>query len=98
MEIVGSRDSIAIGLDQRTPLRSVEVSGPNLAGPAWATFLTRFESAYRAELLAFLSVARGERQSPCTARDALEAMRVAIAATTSRLEHRPVQMAEIATA
>ena len=66
-----------------------------MPGPAWTTFLTRFEPAYRAELLAFLQVVRGETLSPCTARDGLEAMRIGVAASRSRLEHRPVRLAEV---
>lgn len=95
MEIIGSKDAVTVGLDQGTPIRSLEAGAPTIAGPAWTSFLTRFEAAYRAELLAFLRVARGEIASPCTARDALEAMRISVAATTSRLEHRPVLLSEI---
>jgi myo-inositol 2-dehydrogenase/D-chiro-inositol 1-dehydrogenase len=95
MEIVGSRDSVAVGLGARTPLRSLEGDAPSMPGPAWTTFLTRFEDAYRMELLAFLGVARGEAASPCTARDGLEAMRISVAAGRSRMEHRPVRLAEI---
>lgn len=95
MEVIGSKDAVTVGLDQGTPIRSLERGAPSLPGPAWTSFLTRFEEAYRAELLAFLAVVRGEIASPCTARDALEAMRISVAATTSRLEHRPVQLSEI---
>jgi myo-inositol 2-dehydrogenase / D-chiro-inositol 1-dehydrogenase len=95
MEVVGSRDSVAVGLAARTPLRSLEADGVPMPGPAWTTFLTRFETAYRVELLAFLRVARGEAASPCTARDALQAMRISIAAGRSRREHRPVRLEEI---
>jgi myo-inositol 2-dehydrogenase / D-chiro-inositol 1-dehydrogenase len=95
MELVGSKDAVTVGLGANTPLRSLEADAPPMPGPAWTTFLTRFEPAYRAELLAFLRVARGEIPSPCTARDALEAMRICEAASRSRLEHRPVRLAEI---
>ena len=95
MEIVGSKDAVTVGLTDATPLRSLEPGGPSMAGPAWSTFLTRFEPAYRAELLTFLRVARGEIPSPCTARDGLEAMRISVAATRSRLENRPVRLAEV---
>ncbi len=95
MEIVGSRDSIAMGTGPRTPLRSVE---PDAAapGPAYADWEARFEPAYRAELAAFVRLVRGEIASPCLARDALEAMRISIAAGRSRAEHRPVRLDEIA--
>jgi myo-inositol 2-dehydrogenase/D-chiro-inositol 1-dehydrogenase len=66
-----------------------------MPGPPWTSFVSRFEAAYRAELSAFLRVVRGEIQSPCTARDALEAMRVSVAATRSLAEHRPIRLSEI---
>ncbi|HEX5466849.1 MAG TPA: Gfo/Idh/MocA family oxidoreductase [Candidatus Limnocylindrales bacterium] len=94
-EIFGSGDSVAIGLGPRTPLRSLEPGVPPPAGPTWSDFLVRFEDAYRAELAAFLQVARGEIATPCTARDGLAALLVAEAADRSRHEHRPVAIAEI---
>jgi myo-inositol 2-dehydrogenase / D-chiro-inositol 1-dehydrogenase len=96
MEIIGSKDAVTVGLGANTPLRSLDADAPAMPGPAWSTFLTRFEPAYRQELLGFLRVARGEIPSPCTARDGLEAMRISEAATRSRLEHRPVRLDEIA--
>lgn len=95
-ELFGSGDSVSVGLGPRTPLRSVEPGVPPPAGPAWSIFLDRFTEAYRAELRAFLRVARGEEESACTARDGLEAVRVAVAATRSMREHRPVKLSEVA--
>jgi myo-inositol 2-dehydrogenase/D-chiro-inositol 1-dehydrogenase len=95
MEVIGSKDVVCVGLDGRTPMRSLEKDAPMLANPAWDSFLDRFEEAYRLELLAFLRVVRGEIPSPCTARDAMQAMRIAVAATKSRLEHRPVRLDEV---
>jgi myo-inositol 2-dehydrogenase / D-chiro-inositol 1-dehydrogenase len=95
MEIIGSKDAIAVGLTPRTPLRSIDADGLAMPGPAWTSFLTRFEAAYRAELLAFVRVARGEIESPCTARDALEAMRICVAATCSLTERKPVRLRDI---
>jgi len=95
-EIFGSRDSVTVGLGPQTPLRSLEPGVPPPAGPAWQSFLVRFEDAYRAELAEFLRVARGEGPSPCTGRDGIEALRIAEAATRSLHEHRPVRVAEIA--
>src|SRR5918997_4442348 len=53
-EIFGSGDSVAIGLDGRTPLRSVEPGAPPTAEKAYPNFRVRFEDAYRAELGHFL--------------------------------------------
>jgi len=94
-EIFGSRDSVAVGLGPHTPLRSVEPGVPPPAGPAWSSFLVRFEAAYAAELAAFAAVARGEASSPCSARDGVEALRVAEAATTALAQHRVVRLEEI---
>ena len=95
MEIVGSRDAVTVGLGARTPLRSLEPDAPVLAGPAWESFFSRFESAYRDELTTFLGVARGDLSSPCNARDALQAMRIAVAAGRSRDEHRPIRLVDL---
>ncbi|MCY7419071.1 MAG: Gfo/Idh/MocA family oxidoreductase [Chloroflexi bacterium] len=94
-ELFGSRDSISVGLGPRTPMRSVEPGVPPPSGPAWPNFQERFHDAYRAELIGFLAVARGETPSPCTARDGVESLRVAEAATRSLREHRPVALSEI---
>jgi myo-inositol 2-dehydrogenase / D-chiro-inositol 1-dehydrogenase len=95
-EVFGSKDSIAIGVDRRTPLRSVEPGMPPQEKPAYPNFQERFIDAYRAEMEHFLSVVRGEAENPCTARDALEALRIAMAADRSLAENRPVSISEIA--
>ncbi|MDP9265615.1 MAG: Gfo/Idh/MocA family oxidoreductase [Chloroflexota bacterium] len=95
VEIYGSRDSIAIGLDPRSPIHSVEADATPLAGPAYPSFFVRFGDAYRAELEHFLRFARGEAENPCTARDGLEALRIAEAAERSRREARSVRLSEI---
>jgi myo-inositol 2-dehydrogenase/D-chiro-inositol 1-dehydrogenase len=94
-ELFGSGDSVSVGLGPRMPLRSVEPGVPPPQGPAWSAFPDRFADAYREELRAFMRVARGEEESACTARDGLEAVRVAVAATRSMREHRPVKVAEV---
>ncbi len=95
MELMGSGDAVVVGLGPRTPLHSLEPGAEPPSKPGWTSFLDRFEEAYRQEVVAFLRVARGELPSPCTARDGLEAMRIAVAATTSRREHRPVRIDEV---
>ena len=94
-ELFGSKDSIAVGLGPRTPIRSVEPGVPLPAGPAWSDFLDRFKPAYRAEFSEFIGVARGEVPSPCAAQDGVAALRIAEAATRSLHEHRPVRLEEI---
>ena len=91
LEAFGTGDSIAVGVDPRTPLRSVEPGVPPPAGPGYASFLERFEAAYRAELAAFVA---GD-ETACGLRDARAALLVALAADRSRAERRPVAVAEI---
>jgi myo-inositol 2-dehydrogenase / D-chiro-inositol 1-dehydrogenase len=95
LELHGSADSIAAGLDDRLPLRSAE---PGVTFPAAAPhsfFMDRFGDAFRAELAAFTEVVAGVAPSPCPVDDALEATWVAEACTLSLREHRPVGMTEI---
>jgi myo-inositol 2-dehydrogenase/D-chiro-inositol 1-dehydrogenase len=94
-EIFGSGDSVAVGLDERTPLRSVEPGVPFSEDGRYPNFQVRFEQAYRAELEHFLRLARGEAENPCTGREALEALRVALAADLSLAQRRPVSLSEV---
>jgi myo-inositol 2-dehydrogenase/D-chiro-inositol 1-dehydrogenase len=95
MELHGFRDSIAVGLEDKLPLRSVEPGTAFPAGTPHDFFMDRFAAAYRAELTAFTEVVAGTRTSPCTVADALEAGWIAEACTRSLHEHRPVTVAEI---
>lgn len=96
MEVFGLRDSVAVGVDHRTPLRSLEPGTVEPADRGYADFLDRFQAAYRAELEAFLSAVKNGSESPCTVEDARRALVVALAAERSRKERRPVRVEEIA--
>jgi myo-inositol 2-dehydrogenase/D-chiro-inositol 1-dehydrogenase len=98
MELHGFTDSIAVGLEDKLPLRSVEPGVTFPAGTPHDFFMDRFTAAYRAELTAFTEVVAGTRPSPCTIEDALEAGWIAEACTLSLQEHRPVTIAEVRTA
>ncbi|MGC2999200.1 Gfo/Idh/MocA family protein [Streptomyces sp. G35A] len=95
MEIHGFEDSIAVGLEDKLPLRSVEPGATFPAGTPHDFFMDRFAAAYRAELSAFTEVVAGTRPSPCTIADALEAGWIAEACTLSLHEHRPVTVEEV---
>jgi myo-inositol 2-dehydrogenase/D-chiro-inositol 1-dehydrogenase len=97
MELHGSKDSIAVGLEDRLPLRSVEPGASFPSGKPHHFFMDRFLPAYRAELQAFTEVVAGSRPSPCTVADALEAGWIAEACTMSLHQHRPVRMEEVRT-
>jgi myo-inositol 2-dehydrogenase/D-chiro-inositol 1-dehydrogenase len=96
-EIVTDREALTMGLSTRTPERHLDwaIDG---GGAAWASYLDRFEPAYRAELVAFLAAARGESEPATTGRDGVEALRIAIAATRSFVERRTVRLDEVAAA
>jgi myo-inositol 2-dehydrogenase/D-chiro-inositol 1-dehydrogenase len=99
LELHGVSDSIAVGLEDRLPLRSVEPGVTFPAGPPHDFFMDRFADAYRAELAAFAELATGVRaESPCTVADAVEAGWIAEACTLSLHEHRPIRMSEVRTA
>jgi myo-inositol 2-dehydrogenase/D-chiro-inositol 1-dehydrogenase len=95
MEVHGSDDSIAAGLDEGLPLRSAEPGVTFPGGKPYTFFMDRFADAFRASLGAFIEVAAGARPSPCTIEDALETGWVAEAATLSLAEHRPVRVDEV---
>jgi myo-inositol 2-dehydrogenase/D-chiro-inositol 1-dehydrogenase len=96
LELFGSRDSIAVGMDARMPLRSVEPGMPGAPPRPYTGFLDRFDPAYRAELDAFIGVAGGRRENPCPVAEIEHALLVALACDRSRLEHRPVTIDEVA--
>ena len=95
LELHGTADSAAAGLDDGLPLRSLEPGVTFPAGPPHGFFMDRLATAFRAELAAFAEVVAGSRPSPCTVQDALEVAFVAEAAALSLREHRPVEIAEV---
>ena len=95
VEIHAAKDTLAIGVDPRTPWRSVEADAPALAGPPYPSFFVRFADAYKAELAHFLRFANGQADNACTAADALEALRIAEAASRSWSERRTVKVSDI---
>ncbi len=92
IELVSDAAAITGGLSVRTPTGHADWSAPT---DPWRGYLDRFEAAYRAELGAFLACCRGVRPPTSSARDGMEAMRVAVAATRSHVEGRKVSLDEI---
>jgi len=95
LEVHGSADSVAAGLEDRWPIRSTEPGVSFPAGTPHTFFMDRFAAAFRAELAAFTDLVAGVIPSPCTVADAVEASWIAEAATRSLLEHRPVTLEEV---
>ena len=105
-EAFGSLDSMAAGLNPRTPLHAADdADGQRLLGAylsdgasgaeTYRGFMDRFRDAFTAETSAFVDVVRGERANPCTPQDARAALAAAIACEVSAREGRVVEMAEI---
>jgi myo-inositol 2-dehydrogenase/D-chiro-inositol 1-dehydrogenase len=96
LEAFGTKDSIAVGLDTRTPLRSVERGVTASPGAGYRDFMDRFEPAYRTELERFVATVRNGGSTACSLDEARAAMQIAIAADRSRAGRRPVAIDEIA--
>jgi len=93
LEVFGTGDSIAVGQDARTPIRSPEPGTPGPPPTAYRDFWDRFGPAYRKELAAFVRTVRTGSPSPCSLAEARAALAVALAAERSRAERRPVSIA-----
>lgn len=95
MEVFGTKDSIAVGLDRRTPLRSVEAGAPQPADP-YTEWIPRFGRTYAREMDAFLDMVENAGPNECTVEDARAALVIAEACTVSAREGRIVTLAEVA--
>jgi myo-inositol 2-dehydrogenase/D-chiro-inositol 1-dehydrogenase len=95
MEVIGSDGTLGVGFDRSLAVTSAEDGVDFPLGPRHWSFMERFLPAYRAELSAFVQVAAGQRPSPCTVEDGLQAFRVAEACERSRHENRPVTLDEV---
>jgi myo-inositol 2-dehydrogenase / D-chiro-inositol 1-dehydrogenase len=95
-EILGSGDSIAVGIDGRTPLHSVQPGAPPPPADPYRGFLDRFRDAFIAETAAFVDLALGRGSNPCPPEEALSALRVAVACDRSWRERRVVGVEEAA--
>ncbi len=95
MEISGTSGNATAALEPRAPLVGVE---PGVTFPdddPWADFIARFTTSYEAELRAFVDMVRGVSESPCPIDQGWEALIIALAATRSCREGRPVRVDEI---
>ncbi|MDO5676152.1 MAG: Gfo/Idh/MocA family oxidoreductase [Propionibacteriaceae bacterium] len=95
LDLMGSRGSANVGLDNKVPLRSVEGGVAFPPDAPWVDFIERFKPCYERELDHFLRNPVQGLPSACTAEDALEALRIALACKRSREEQRPVHLSEI---
>jgi myo-inositol 2-dehydrogenase / D-chiro-inositol 1-dehydrogenase len=91
-ELVGSRDHVAVGWSERTPVRSVERDSKAIGSERWSSWRTRFEEAYRSEVRGFLEAVGGAADPGAGVRDAVEAHRIAEAARKSLEQGSPVML------
>jgi myo-inositol 2-dehydrogenase/D-chiro-inositol 1-dehydrogenase len=94
IEVLGSLDSLAVGLDPRTPLTSLEPDGPRVAPDAYPGFPERFHRAYVNEMAVFVDVVAGHAENPSPVRDSVVSLRLADACEASRRSGAPVRLDE----
>jgi myo-inositol 2-dehydrogenase / D-chiro-inositol 1-dehydrogenase len=95
LEVLGSAQSISVGLDEHLPLRSAEPGVPFPHGTPYPAFIQRFQTAYVAELTNLAAIVVGDAQPSCTVADAHEAFLIAEACELSRAEHRAARVDEV---
>lgn len=91
LEVFTSRDSLATGVDARTPLRSLENDGPSPEQP-WESFTDRYHDAYVRETEVFLDVIAGRVANPSPPRESLVSLRLALACEESARSGGPVSL------
>ncbi|MFC5288505.1 Gfo/Idh/MocA family oxidoreductase [Actinokineospora guangxiensis] len=92
IEVHGSRDSLAVGLNPLTPLTSLDPGGATAGPDAYPGFPERFHAAYLNEMRVFLDVITGAAQNPSPVRDSLISLRLALACDRSRRSGAPVEL------
>lgn len=95
-ELLGSGDSIAVGVDGRTPVHSVQPDAPPPPADPYRGFLDRFQQAFIDETAAFVDLVLGRGANHCPPEEGLSALRVAAACECSWRERRSVVLAEAA--
>jgi myo-inositol 2-dehydrogenase/D-chiro-inositol 1-dehydrogenase len=92
-EVAGEHGKFVVQAEAKTPLYHFRKGG--WERDYYYFFMDRFGAAFRAELAAFFeALSRGEKLTPGIT-DALESLRIGVAATRSLKEGRPVKVAEV---
>lgn len=92
-EVAGSAGKVVVEATQKTPMTFWRRFG--YEADHFESFPDRFATAYRLELEAFFDALRAGRAPSPGPEDALETQRLAMAATRSWREGRPVRVAEV---
>ena len=98
LEVFGTRDSIAVGVDARTPLRSRRAGRRERRPTGYRDFVDRFEAAYRGELDAFVTAVRRRRPERLHAGRGARRARRGACRRPLEGERRPVSIEEVASA
>ncbi len=92
-EIAGSRSKVVIEAGRKTPIQTF--TNFSVQNDVFELFPDRFEQAYRLQLEAFFeALLKGKKPSPGP-QDALETLRLSLAARQSWREGRPVNVKEV---
>lgn len=94
LEAFGSADSVAAGLNVRTPLRTLE-GELGFSDDPYRGFVDRFRGAFLTETKAFVSFALGDIDNPCPPHSAIESLRIAIACEQSINARAVVRVSEV---
>ena len=92
-EILGTEGTLQLGYIRETPIQVMkenQISHDTVPG-----FYERFEKAYIDQLANFVENVLHDREPSITVEDGLEALKIALAATQSLHENRPVELSEI---
>jgi scyllo-inositol 2-dehydrogenase (NAD+) len=89
-EIWGTKGSLQIGYFRQTPLLVMTKAG--ISHDVVPYFMERFEGAYLAQVESFIDAILNGREPAVSGSDAVEAIRLSLAATLSCREHRVVEM------
>ena len=93
-EVFGSAGAIHADNELPTRVTTTTHTGSRLDRPLWF-FLERYAEAYRREARSFIDALAGNAPVPVTGQDGIAALVIALAATRSLREQRPVRIAEI---
>ncbi len=93
-EVFGSKGSVTSDNDLPTMVTVTSGEGSRTDRPLWF-FLERYAQAYRDEARAFLDALAGNTPVRVSGEDGIKALVIALAATRSLRERRPVRIAEI---
>lgn len=88
-EIFGSKDSLAVGLNTKTPLHAID-SDLTFSDQPYKGFIERFQEAFEIETEQFFKFVSGEIENPCPPITASQALRVAVACEESIKNGNPV--------